>query len=185
MAMASLPLAATSACQPSESTMRASSSRALALSSTIRARSAPISGRGGVGDGSSATTASGSRSSKEKVLPAPSTLSRCNSPPIRPTRRWQMASPSPVPPKRRVVEASACEKPLKMWPWFSGEMPMPLSLTATSSSTSSSVRSIARRRSTTWPTLVNLIALPPRLMSTCCSRMSSPSRPCGSAGSMS
>jgi hypothetical protein len=40
----------------------------------------------------------------------------------------QMARPRPVPPKRRVVDASACENGSNRRSWSSGAMPMPVSL---------------------------------------------------------
>ncbi len=43
-----------------------------------------------------------------KVDPSPGVLRTSIWPPISVTRRWQMANPSPVPPNRRVVDASAC-----------------------------------------------------------------------------
>ena len=51
---------------------------------------------------------------KWKVLPPPSSLSTHTRPPINSTSADEMASPSPVPPKRRVVDVSACSKALKM-----------------------------------------------------------------------
>jgi hypothetical protein len=41
-----------------------------------------------------------------------------------------MASPSPVPPKRRVVEGSACANDWNRFARASGEMPMPVSRTS-------------------------------------------------------
>ena len=41
-----------------------------------------------------------------------------------------MARPRPVPPKRRVVEVSACSKAANSWPSLSAAMPMPVSRTA-------------------------------------------------------
>ena len=43
------------------------------------------------------------------MLPRPGLLSNSNSPSMAVTRRREMARPSPVPPKRRVVDASAWE----------------------------------------------------------------------------
>ena len=68
-----------------------------------------------------------------------------------PTRRWLIATPSPVPPKRRVVDASAWVKPLKMRAWFSGAMPMPVSRTAKRSVTWSTGRSHQHRAPPTSP----------------------------------
>ena len=164
--------------------MRCSTSRAVGLSSTTSARSGIGGGPAGA---SSSATSEASRSViwKWKRLPWPSALSRCSSPPIRPTSRWLIATPSPVPPKRRVVEASACVKPLKMRAWFSGAMPMPVSRTAISIVTSVAPIAITVTDTTTSPAAVNLIALPVRLISTCCRRKASPIRRHGRAASMS
>ena len=53
------------------------------------------------------------------------------SPPIASTSRLQIDSPRPVPPKRRVVDWSACEKAVKIAPTLSAGMPMPVSRTRT------------------------------------------------------
>jgi hypothetical protein len=49
---------------------------------------------------------------------------------VNPANRWLMARPSPVPPKRRVVDASTWENDLNSRSMPSGGMPMPVSLTA-------------------------------------------------------
>ena len=47
---------------------------------------------------------------------------------------WRLiASPRPVPPKRRVVEPSSCTKASKIAAWFSGRMPVPVSITSMTS----------------------------------------------------
>src|ERR1044071_2085551 len=49
---------------------------------------------------------------------------------------WRLiASPRPVPPKRRVVEPSSCTKASKIAAWFSGRMPVPVSTTSITSDT--------------------------------------------------
>ena len=50
-------------------------------------------------------------------------------PPISSTRRLEIVSPSPEPPKRRVVDELAWVKRSNTLPNFSRAMPMPLSLT--------------------------------------------------------
>ena len=50
-------------------------------------------------------------------------------PPIRFTIRFTMARPNPVPPKRRVVELSACRNGWNRWPSTSGGIPIPVSHT--------------------------------------------------------
>ena len=84
-----------------------------------------------------------------------------------------------------MVDASAWVKPLKMRARFSGAMPMPVSRTANSSDTWPEVCASTFTDNTTSPWPVNLMALPPRLMSTCRSRMASPTSCAGRAGSMS
>ena len=51
---------------------------------------------------------------KRNVLPSPGRLTTLMTPPITATSRAQMARPSPVPPKRRVVDASAWLKASKI-----------------------------------------------------------------------
>ena len=101
-----------------------------------------------------------------KVEPASGTLSTVISPPIRSTRRRQMASPSPVPPKRRVVETSAWLKGVNRPFSVSGAMPMPLSAIVKASrrgaAFATSTRTDTRPRCSGRPE-ENLMALPTRL----------------------
>ena len=131
----------------------------------------------------SATT--GSVMVKAKVLPTPGVLVMPICPPISSTKRLQMARPSPVPPNRRVVDASAWEKPLKICCWCSGAIPMPESCTENCTVTCSALRACTLSASTTWPWVVNLMALPHRLISTCCKRIASPNTTSGREGSTS
>lgn len=71
------------------------------------------------------------RTVNQQVLPCPTSLSTPRSPPISSTSRRQIARPSPVPPKRRVVELSAWLKAWNRRPRASGEMPIPVSRTST------------------------------------------------------
>ena len=90
-----------------------------------------------------------------------------------------MVSPSPVPPKVRLVEVSACWNASKINSCFSEGMPIPVSETA-KASTCSALRSAAELNpsapnstsieSATRPDGVNLKALESRFFSTCCSR---------------
>ena len=73
--------------------------------------------------------ASSSRASNQKRLPCPGSLATPTSPPISCARWRVIARPRPVPPKRRVVELSACVKAANSWPSCSGAMPMPVSRT--------------------------------------------------------
>ena len=67
------------------------------------------------------------------TLPTPSWLVTLICPPSTSTSRLLMASPKPVPPKRRAVEASACVNGSKTFAHCSSVMPMPESLTSNSS----------------------------------------------------
>jgi len=66
----------------------------------------------------------------ENVEPLPSSLCTMISPPSAWARRCEMVSPSPVPPKLRVVLWSACENDSKIEPSLSCAIPMPVSDTA-------------------------------------------------------
>jgi hypothetical protein len=66
------------------------------------------------------------------ALPASGWLRTVNVPPISPTSHRTMDSPSPVHPKRRVVELSACVNGSKMRYCCSDEIPMPVSATSIS-----------------------------------------------------
>jgi hypothetical protein len=68
-----------------------------------------------------------------KVEPLPGVLSTRMSPFISWHRRWQIASPRPVPPYLRVVEESTWLKALNSRSILSGGMPMPVSWTVISS----------------------------------------------------
>src|SRR5262249_35297891 len=72
--------------------------------------------------------------------------------------------PSPVPPKRRVMDPSACEKGAQILSSASGAIPNPVSSTST-------VIDVSLERcahTTTLPRSVNLIAFAIRLVNTCC-----------------
>ncbi len=114
------------------------------------------------GASSSIPSRSPAGSIRWKVVPCPNSLVATMSPPIARAKPRLIVSPSPVPPKRRVVEASAWTKGSKIDSSLSAGMPMPLSLT----SIRYSAGSAASRRSTTrtLPRSVNLIALPTRLV---------------------
>ncbi len=64
-------------------------------------------------------------------------------PPIMPTKRLDIVRPRPLPPKRRVMELSACSNGVNIAFSFSDGMPMPESRTAKCRQTSSSVRSMS------------------------------------------
>jgi hypothetical protein len=79
-----------------------------------------------MGTGASARAA---RIVKRNSLPAPTSLFTLIRPPISSVSRWLMARPSPVPPYRRVVEASTWLKDWKSRSSRSVGMPMPVSRT--------------------------------------------------------
>ena len=111
----------------------------------------------------------GSVTVKVAPWPSPGLLARML-PPCISTSCLTMASPSPRPPCRRVVLASAWRKRSKTCGRNSGLMPMPVSMTLISTC------ELTRSRSTwTWPPLgVNLTALESRFQTTCWSRAASP-----------
>ncbi len=143
----------------------------IAGSSSMTSTVAPVRASAGAGAPASAavpsrasTTSTGSRI--VKVLPRPSALDTVTSPPMSEQSRRVSDSPSPVPPKRRLVEVSAWENSWNRRPICSSVMPMPVSVT---SNTSTSPPSAASRRtaSDTVPRSVNLHALDRRLNSDC------------------
>ena len=183
------PSAARVAVAPSSASARSTRSRFIALSSTTStcapASRGPVATTAGAGTGA-ATAAAATRSSgssNQKQLPSPGWLSAPMVPPISSTRRLQIDRPSPVPPKRRPMPASAWVKGVNKRASASPAMPMPVSRTSTRRRSPASVTSSARTRTATSPRSVNLIALPTRFNSTCSMRSPSPSsRPGGSAG---
>ncbi len=119
---------------------------------------------------STAFQVSAARSGRVMVnrLPAPSSDVTSMSPPSRLHSRLVIARPSPVPPNRRVVEESACEKAWNSLACCSGVMPMPESWTSKMMYGSPARSSVVTDRPTR-PSLVNLQALLTRLSSDCLS----------------
>ena len=99
-----------------------------------------------------------------KVEPWPGVLSTAMLPPSISQKCLVIARPSPVPPYRRVVDASAWLKAWKSRPCCSSVMPMPVSLTMNEISPSPGLTS-----SSTRPSWVNLPALLNRLRRLCLS----------------
>jgi hypothetical protein len=90
----------------------------------------------------------------------------------------QMASPSPLPPKRRVVDSSAWVNGSKILPIVAASMPIPVSLTEISR-----LAGCTSALTITSPWAVNLTALPIRFMRICRTRSASPrSEQCSRAG---
>ena len=104
--------------------------------------------------------------SKKKRLPLPGVLSTWILPPINRTRSRAIANPKPVPPYCRVVELSSCENFSKREPIFSAAMPIPVSVTENSRVTVFPVSFLVAILNSTSPWLVNLMALPMRLINT-------------------
>ena len=112
------------------------------------------------------------------LVPTPGTDSISTSPPISSAMRRLIASPSPVPPKRRVVSASACENGWNSRACACSLTPMPVSVTrSTKASLPIAPSSGSCRRSSTaavtLPRSVNLIALERKLPITCRTRTGS------------
>ena len=119
-----------------------------------------------------------------KVEPLPCSLSTEIVPPISSTRRFEMARPSPVPPNRRVVDASTWLNDVKSLSIRSGAIPIPVSRTESSSRYEPAPLGSASTRTTTSPASVNLTAFESRFSSTWRRRASSPRIPAGAASSM-
>ena len=157
--------------------------RFTSLSSTMRTGPPPA------GSGRSPTTAGNSAVSsatvKWKVLPVPGVLSSQMRPPIRWTRVDEIASPRPVPPNWRVVDASAWLNASKTLACFSTGIPMPVSATRKCSRVHPSPRESSRTATITCPRSVNLMALPARFVRICFNRTGSPITPVGMSGAMS
>ena len=97
-----------------------------------------------------------------------------------------MASPRPVPPKRRDTETSAWVKRSNTWAICASGMPTPVSVTSARSRTAPSPAGDWVSVSVTPPRAVNLIALERKFSSTWRSRLASPlTKPPGRASSSS
>jgi hypothetical protein len=105
-----------------------------------------------------------------KVDPTPGSLRISTPPCMASARRRTMERPRPVPPKRRVVELSACTNGWNSRPRCSSVRPMPVSTTFMRSEAPPALSNDSR----TDPVSVNLMALPKRLNRICCRRSGSP-----------
>ena len=103
-------------------------------------------------------------------------------PPINSTRFFEIASPSPVPPYLRVVDASAWLNDWNILLHCSGVMPIPESRTQKCNSTPSAFSATVSMPTTISPLSVNLTALLPRLIKTWPSRRGSPNSAVGTSG---
>ena len=145
----------------------------MALSSTTSTRVPGASSRP-CEESEAMAGAAGSVTASENVEPTPGWLTTVMSPPMS-VASWRLiARPSPVPPKRRVVEPSSCTKASKIAAWFSGRMPVPVSTTSMTSDTWVSEGFTPRARISTWPLAVNLSAFDTRFMRIWRMRSSSP-----------
>ena len=101
----------------------------------MRRRALVAAGRSGAGSSSTGAVATGSGTGPAtgrysvNVEPWPSALDTWISPPSRRAISRLIDRPSPVPPKRRLIEPSACWNASKMRRSLSGGMPMPVSIT--------------------------------------------------------
>ena len=116
--------------------------------------------------------------SKVKRRPCGSTVSAVIEPPIRVASSPQIDSPRPVPPYRRVVEASAWTNFLNRVGSCAGVTPGPVS-----STTNLSPPSLQEALTRTWPSSVNLTALEIRLARIWHRRVESPRQVPMAAGS--
>jgi hypothetical protein len=80
--------------------------------------------------GAALTTSLGNGTVNVNTLPTPGSLSTSIVPSMASTRRATMASPSPVPPKRRERDSSACANGSKIRERCSSGMPTPVSCTS-------------------------------------------------------
>ena len=116
----------------------------------------------------------GKDSSNQNVDPTPGSLVAPMRPSMRSISCFDMDNPKPVPPNSRVIDASAWLNRSKIRANCSGAMPIPSSTTSTCSKASSPVRATQDTDRVTFPSCVNLTALPARFINTCRIRPSSP-----------
>ena len=168
------PSFADSQAYPARASWRATTTRLVGWSSTIRIRlrSASACGISGSGRGMNAPNCpgwaiSGSISStlprgrvmaRRSVVPAPGVLSIDTSPPMASARRRLITRPSPLPPKRRVVLPSAWLKGWNRRACWSGVTPMPVSVTRNTRRSRSPSRPCHSSATSMKPASVNLIA---------------------------
>jgi len=121
----------------------------------------------------------------QNVDPTPTSLSTPILPPMSSTSRLEIESPSPVPPKRLVVEESAWVNAAKSPSTLSGGMPMPVSRTVNRTVAVVGVSDSSATSIVTSPSSVNLIAVPMRLTKPWRRRPGSPHNDDGTSGSTS
>ncbi len=97
---------------PQESSIRTISSALLGCPTMTSART-PANASSSAPLGASVGASTGKDTQKEKTLPLPTSLSRRSLPPISVTSWFEIASPRPVPPYLRSLEASAWVKAWK------------------------------------------------------------------------
>ena len=138
----------------------------MASSSITSTTSRPSAGAG-AGSGAAAAAGSVAGMRTRKVLPAPGALRTPTSPPSSSPNARVSDRPRPVPPKRRVVEASACSKRWNSRDICSSDMPRPVSVTENSiQSVSSGPPGSRVADRVIRPPSVNFAALLSRLSST-------------------
>ena len=162
-------------------------SRLVALSSTTRMRE-PGAKPAAANSPGAWPAACPKGSSTQNTEPAPGWLETPMAPPINSATCLEIARPRPVPPKWRVVEASAWLKGWNSFASVGASMPTPLSETLKRSQTPPSAgasRGAGASATTTCPACVNLMALPLRLPINWRRRTGSPATIMGAAASMS
>ena len=115
--------------------------------------------RGGLG-------ANGSSSLNQNVEPLPSSLSIPSEPPISSVSCLEIARPKPVPPYFRVVDESAWVNFSKRVGIARSGIPTPVSSTDIRRSAFPLVLPIDSTETSVWPSVVNWIAFPTKLLRT-------------------
>ncbi len=175
----STPLAAHVVNRPHAGSTCINKLRFISLSSTTKAFSFISGGCAIAGIAGGTPVALKNGTVNAKVLPFPGVLTSSISLFISWIKRAEMERPRPVPPNSRVVEESACEKALNICSCFSSGMPIPVSDIEIRMGINPSLVCKRSARTLTSPCLVNLMALPARLMRIWRKRVGSPIRNSG------
>ena len=109
LARACKPFSADSGIIPHEAKYSFTKARSHLCSATTRTR-IPVKGHSESFSDGLGVRGSSKGSSRQNTDPSPGVLSMTMPPPIMSANRWEMASPSPDPPYRLVVDPSACVK---------------------------------------------------------------------------
>ena len=186
-ARASAPEATATGSIPQRRARRMRISRLTSLSSTMSVRRPVRCGGLSVWNTRRTPGATSAWSVNVNTLPTPTSLVAESAPSIISARRREIASPSPVPPYSRVVEASAWVNAPKTCASFSGGMPTPVSSMLNRSAHrcgGGASGGSPETRTQTLPSCVNFTALERRLTSTCRTRVTSPTMAIGAPSSI-